>query len=408
LSIFINHFGEREMISRVRNMQLSFNRGDKRVRVIGEYVLAGMLLLCVLWLTTIQDFKSDRSLFSGGTNAYLDPVYGPPDSTLVSAISVNDFSPVWLSYPYDIFNARSFAQHSFPDWNPYNGAGAPILAQGQSNPFNPLKLIYYLTGDSRGYDLFLLSRLFVAGLATFAFARLIGLGFSSALAAALIFTYSGTSLGQFPYSDTHVNVLLPLLLLGFELLARNPRIPEALLCGLSAALIVLSGHPEPALLCLVAGCIYYAVRVCQLRRTFDWRRATWAVPLALVAFLGIVAMPILSFKELITESSGYSQARPVGTVWANHFLNAGWPFIAHLMFPTSRPMTRFNPGVGAFAFGLALIGLIARGARRFPAIVALLVFSFALLFLLPDGGVYILIPVNVYAFWSCVDSVDTR
>jgi len=364
----------------------------------GEWIAATVVLVFVSWLAAFPGLQPGTSVGTAGTYTSTDRLYGTAYAGITPPLALNDPSPSYLNYPYDQFDAEAFRQHQFPVWNPYNAAGVPLLAQAQSNPFNPLKLVYYLFPHSRGYDLFLLARLLVAGLGTFAFARILGLRFLSALVAALAFSYSGAVLGHFTLTDTHVYVILPLLLLALETLARRPQPSSALLGGLAAALVVLSGHLEVALLALAAGTVYYLARVAHLRRG-GWRNIPAAF-LAVLTFLGVVALPLLCFRELLSVGSGYSQLAPGKTTWAVHAQIAAWPFLMHLLFPTALPMRANNAGLGGLASVLALVGFFSCGWRRFPALIVLCVYCFILLFILPFGGVFVFVPANVYAHYG--------
>src|SRR5687767_6587681 len=47
-------------------------------------------------------------------------------------------------YPWREFAMSEFAQGRFPLWNPYNGAGAPLLANYQSALLYPPHVLYWL------------------------------------------------------------------------------------------------------------------------------------------------------------------------------------------------------------------------------------------------------------------------
>lgn len=378
----------------------SGDQSDLQFPAWKEWIVATLVLVSVLWLAALPGLQPGTSVSPIGGYTSTDRLYGSTNAGVAQPITLSDPSPVYLHYPYDQFDADAFRQHQLPVWNPYNAAGVPLLAQTQSNPFNPLKLLYYLFPHDRGYDLYLLARLLVAGLGTFAFARVLGLRFSGALVAALVFSYSGATLGHFTLIDTNVYVLVPSLLLALETLARRPRISSALLTGLAAGLVVLSGHLEVALLALLAGIVYYLAQVAHLRRG-GWRSIRVAL-LAALTFLGLIALPLLCFRELLSVGSGYSQLAPEAVTWSYHAAAAAWPFLMHLLFPTALPMRIYNVGVGGLASILALIGFFSSGWRRFPALVALLIYCFILLFALPIGGVLALVPVNIYAFYGIV------
>ena len=62
-------------------------------------------------------------------------------------------------------------EHVAPLWNPYQGYGAPLAANQQSQPFYPLTLALLLHIGPRTYNWFLLARLLVAGIGSYFFLR---------------------------------------------------------------------------------------------------------------------------------------------------------------------------------------------------------------------------------------------
>jgi hypothetical protein len=100
-----------------------------------------------------------------------------------------------------------------PWWDPYEGAGAPLLAEDQSAALFPPTLLLALP-NGQFYEQIVLE--LVAGLATFLVLRRIGLGRPASVAAGAAFALNGTFawLANAPFNPV---ALLPLLVLGIEL-----------------------------------------------------------------------------------------------------------------------------------------------------------------------------------------------
>ena len=52
----------------------------------------------------------------------------------------------WYGEPLNRFISQSIKTGDFPLWNPYAGlAGTPLLADGQTAPFEPLQFLFFLS-----------------------------------------------------------------------------------------------------------------------------------------------------------------------------------------------------------------------------------------------------------------------
>src|SRR5260370_24815640 len=68
------------------------------------------------------------------------------------------------NYPWKKFILESIHAGQLPLWNPYQFAGLPFLAAGQSSALYPFAIIYYVVPLARAYGLFVVSQFFLAGL----------------------------------------------------------------------------------------------------------------------------------------------------------------------------------------------------------------------------------------------------
>jgi hypothetical protein len=78
------------------------------------------------------------------------------------------------NYPWKKFILESLHAGEIPLWNPYQFAGVPFLAAGQSSALYPFSIIYYLLPLPRAYGVFTVVQFFLAGLFTYIFLRALG------------------------------------------------------------------------------------------------------------------------------------------------------------------------------------------------------------------------------------------
>ena len=139
--------------------------------------------------------------------------------------------------------------------------GAPFLANSFSAVLSPLRLLVAIGARPSFWDIYLLSRLFIAALLTFLFARRIGIGFAGSIIAAIIFTLSGHFILEVNMPDLDVQIWLPGLLLAAEELLQKPTYRAFIATALLVALIILSGMPESAFFVFLLAGSYFLVRL---------------------------------------------------------------------------------------------------------------------------------------------------
>ncbi len=178
-----------------------------------------------------------------------------------------------------------------PWWDPYEGAGAPLLAEGQAAALFPPTLLLALP-NGQFYEQLLLE--LVAGLSTFLLLRRLGLRRAAAVAGAAAFALNGTFtwLANAPFNPV---AFLPLLLLGLEL-ARDAagagRRGGWWLVSIAVALSLYAGFPETA---YIDGLFALAWLVWRCFDLNCWHRARRMLIKAIFGVIGgvLIAAPML-------------------------------------------------------------------------------------------------------------------
>jgi hypothetical protein len=205
----------------------------------------------------------------------------------------------------------------FPLWNHLSGAGYPLLANGQSSAFSPIRLLalplplgYAMTAEAAMKLLIALTFMYLLcrrryeelpsaiGAISFAFC-----------------TFNNTWL-HFPLVT--VAVWLPAALLAVEMLVERRTYARFVFGVVVWAVMLFGGHPETvAHVTLLAG--LYALWLLFIERVGSWR----AIPslAGAIAVAAIIAAPFLApFAETVTKSKRYQELQ------ANPALNTDVPW----------------------------------------------------------------------------------
>src|SRR4051812_39152332 len=174
------------------------------------------------WAGTPSGLRFSRTLDNGG-GGFL----GEPNLPL-------------LHYQY-------FHERVAPLWDPYQGYGAPLAANQQSQPFYPLTLALLVHIGPRTYNWFLLARLFLAGIATYFFLRFF-VSFWAAITGGIASILAGYYILLLTIPHLSVEVLLPAGLLAAEYLLRKHNDRSFAAFAIVLLFVFLGGVPESALL----------------------------------------------------------------------------------------------------------------------------------------------------------------
>jgi O-antigen/teichoic acid export membrane protein len=243
--------------------------------------------------------------WSGLPEAAAHPV--PHNALIGDAILQN---VAWKS-----FARAALAGGQLPLWNPYQFAGMPFMAGGQSGSIYPLGVLFYLLPVERAYGPFMALHLYLGGAFAYAFARVLGARPAAALLGGLTFAFSAFLIVSFTWPMiVSAAIWLPLLLLFVELIVGRAErggstaglAALALFGGCLLGLQILAGHLEITFYAAFALLFYALVRLAlgplRAGQLGDAGRAFAA--LALMGLLGpaLAAVQILPFFELIGQN----------------------------------------------------------------------------------------------------------
>jgi hypothetical protein len=262
----------------------------------------------------------------------------------------------WQTHPWAYAERRALAAGTLPLWDRFSGLGHPLLANGQTQTFNPLHWLVLIDPDRGGlWDFhFLLLRFLAALFSCYLLGELgvrrelsvLGAAFGGINPAFTVYLTRG---------DLEAYAVFPALLFCLFRLRRTPGFAAASALAGAIAITVVAGHPEPSFSCLLAACAIAAV--IALRAGSRARFVGWAAFAADVAVL--VSAPYwLPLLNLIRSSYN---VHPVGTGSAHRppVLALQWLFPA--IASRTSPFRIFDdpPALGFLAPAMAALACVA-------------------------------------------------
>lgn len=343
-------------------------------------VRAGLILAVLLNIFFFPYIWGNATLLSASRDAaslYPSGALATPSHQRVSRF-LDPGAAAWQTEPdFAVEHAEIFVEHHLPIWNEHAGYGTPLAADMISQPYFPLTLLAILHPSPRMYDIWVVSRLFVAGLFAFLFLRLF-VAFWPALGGGISFMLTGYFLLYPNIAHISVEALIPAWFLVIECWLRRQRGLQTALLGFTLTAIILGGMPESALLDISFGYLYFIFRVAsdrELRHNIFYTVFSFAV--VNVLGFGLSGFLLIPFSEYLQISANVHEPKITGIVWGplhDHFNNGIATYIFPLSFgpPWNSIATGFSGGYGlrgffglsAFFFSLtALAGAVAHAVR---------------------------------------------
>ncbi|KKR34308.1 MAG: hypothetical protein UT63_C0003G0024 [Candidatus Gottesmanbacteria bacterium GW2011_GWC2_39_8] len=180
--------------------------------------------------------------------------------------------PVRQQYPWRYISLESLKKGNIPLWNPYNGAGEPLLANFQSAPFYPLNLLFFLLPFKTAWGLLVILQMVLGGLFMYLFLDYWKLHRFASFIGSVAFVFSGFSIAWLEWNTIgHTVLWLPLILLSKERLLKKLSWKWILILIFSECSAILAGHLQFLFYLLILSNLYLFVRIIQLSTKDCWR-----------------------------------------------------------------------------------------------------------------------------------------
>ena len=250
----------------------------------------------------------------------------------------------------------------------------------QSQPFNPLFILFALEPGPRTFNFFILARFLLMGLCTYLYLRFF-LPFVPSIAGGIACMLSGYYILFFNMPHLSVEMLVPALFLATERLLRKQSTGNVILSIAVTFLCIVGGMPESAFLALAFGCAYFlfrlgwgpaSARVTQLK----YFLSTQVLGLALAAFL---LVPFFEYMRLSFDSHQPANVQGFITGLQHDVLGLSlFTYVVPALFGPA--WASIGPGLGGYEslrgfmgvvqvlFAVVAVGglLIRRPDTRFP------------------------------------------
>lgn len=245
--------------------------------MFGAELFAGRVMLPLGYLTRIPPFTG--------------LVKGEPPGNLLQSDLVLQITP-WL-----VRVREAYAAGEWPLWNALSGAGEPLLANPQSQAFQPLVWLALPFPVAAGFGVIAALRVLLPLVFTWLLLRRQGISEMPALAGSLAYGLGGFLQLWLGWPLSGSATFLPILLYGLTLVDERGARRDGVLLALATAGVLLVGHPETGLHVSLLAAAFALSRL--LARPAGRRLAlirSWAVAAAVGAALAApVALPAAEY-----------------------------------------------------------------------------------------------------------------
>jgi hypothetical protein len=289
---------------------------------------------------------------------------GPPSAFVISRSVDAAGGGVFGEPNLPLLRYQYFHERVAPLWDPYQGYGVPLAANQQSQPFYPLTVALLPHIGPRTYNLFLLSRLFLAGIASYFYLRFF-VSFWAGITGGITSMLAGYYILLLTIPHLSVEVLLPASLLAAEFLLRKRNYRSFAAFAIVLLLVFLGGMPESALLLFTLLYSYILFRIASdagLRSS--WPQAIARLLAATCVGLALAAFSLLPFLELMHRSFDLHQPHNIGGAIPGQYSDVPGQWMFTYLFPLLHgpPGTEISGVrnyVGLIGFFLAAIAIVA-------------------------------------------------
>lgn len=210
-------------------------------------------------------------------------------------------------HPAASFLHSALHDGELPLWNPFQFAGAPFLAAHAPGAAYPPMLLFALAPPTVALILTVLAHLFLLAAFTFGFARSVGIATAGAVATALLFLFSRSSVlavHNVAYLSTFA--WIPAVLWGVQRAVRSPDAASCALLAVATAMSLLSGYSQAALYTLQIATLF---GMALLLTGSTERRVAALACLALggalgIALAGVQLLPAFELAGLGSRNTG--------------------------------------------------------------------------------------------------------
>jgi hypothetical protein len=281
---------------------------SRRRPVVAAVVLYGSLALVFVGPALLPG----RTLSNSDSLYFLVPWSASRPADLQRPAQIGDEQDWAVAYePWLRYNRAEFP--AIPLWNPYVMAGRPYIGSASSAVFSVFTLPVYVLPFYLANGLVAALKLFAAALGTFLLARSLGLAWTGAFLAGLVFAF-GMPLVTWlmEINVSAVWALIPWLLIATSAVVMRPGVLPV--CGLAAvsAAVFVGAHPESVAQAFAGATAFLVLLVVRRPGGPDRGGGRWAGDVGRFAVgvlwgAALAAVAIAPFVELVAHSSDLAE-----------------------------------------------------------------------------------------------------
>lgn len=272
-----------------------------------------------------------------------------------------------------------------PLWNPYNALGMPLAFNWQSSVFSLPSLIGYLFPLRMAYTVQVMATLVVAGVGGYVFARVLRLGVMASALAGTVVSLNGPFFVALGWPIASVLSWCGWLFAAVVLIVRGKHpVRDIAFFSVALAFAIYAGEPD-TLIIFAMVLVVFALVLLGFRMKGGGFRSV-LVPLRNLAIATVTgaclgAPLLLPGLQLASGSVRNTQGSGLNSQFA---LNIAYLFRTAFPWMIGKPIIHEYKYVGIIAIVLVLVAVVFRIRQaEVAALVAVVVFSFALAFLPP-------------------------
>ena len=290
---------------------------DERPQVhratLGEALAAAAVLLVLLAIFLWTPLTSPGTAYSSDDLLQSSPlVRTVPDDYHFGNVLLTD--PVLQMHPWMDWNREQILDGDLPVWNPYNGAGAPHLANFVSAVLSPFSVPFYVMPWRAALLVSAGLKLFVLGLFTYLFLRKVAVSHIAGLVGAAGFMFAAYNVLWLAWPHPGAAICLPAGLYFAEVaMQAGSRVRQRWAwCGYTLAVLgaFLAGHPETLFFAWGMVLAYVPLRLLVARDlgpARDRLAKAGQFVVAGVLAVGLAAVQLLPFVEYLHRSTSYAE-----------------------------------------------------------------------------------------------------
>lgn len=206
-------------------------------------------------------------------------------------------------YPFKILASDLLKHFSLPLWNPYNGAGMPLLATMHIGFLTPFNLFFVFLPNFLAWSLYIMVQPLLLGIFTYIYCRKIRLSSRASIFSTVTFIFSGFVITRLIFGEyIYTFSMLPLILYLVESSIQNPKNKIILFLPLTILFMFISGQPQIILYVVIFCFLYLLFRYQQLKKYYPSKNTLLILSLFGIG-VGLSAIQILPTLELFFQAN---------------------------------------------------------------------------------------------------------